>query len=369
MSQKSLAGANIVFPDCIICLTPLQSNLITPIKCGHVFHEECFRNWRNKGNEDICPLCKRDSSNILKLIYDIKYCQDDNTSQEPQTLNQLLERNKYLKIKNDTYEEEIKELKAYNDKCQKTVEGFREKVEENNKNMMKYKNEYLSIKTLLDEEKEKNSKNCEIIEKLKKDNKILQDFKNKFEMKNQIDEETQKIILNKDIDQMQDDFDKQFYKLLNDDDEKKGLHEYFYVLQQKILKLTQENNELNKYKKNIMMREKSNNNNLFSQMLQLSGSNNKRNYFDYLSDKKKVITDNKKKTNIINNTDANISNNNNNKSDEKNNLKENVESKRQINAIKLKNNNNNMINNEFKKLFTNPLKKKDLTFKKNNINN
>ena len=224
MSQKSLAGANIVFPDCIICLTPLQSNLITPIKCGHVFHEECFRNWRNKGNEDICPLCKRDSSNILKLIYDIKYCQDDNTSQEPQTLNQLLERNKYLKIKNDTYEEEIKELKAYNDKCQKTVEGFREKVEENNKNMMKYKNEYLSIKTLLDEEKEKNSKNCEIIEKLKKDNKILQDFKNKFEMKNQIDEETQKIILNKDIEQMQDDFDKQFYKLLNDDDEKKGLH-------------------------------------------------------------------------------------------------------------------------------------------------
>ena len=90
-----MTGANIVFPECIICLTPLQSNLITPTNCGHVFHEECFRNWKNKGSDDVCPLCKRDSSHTIKLIYDIKYCQNDNSNQEPQTLSKLLQTNKY----------------------------------------------------------------------------------------------------------------------------------------------------------------------------------------------------------------------------------------------------------------------------------
>ena len=361
MSQNPVAGANIVFPDCIICLTPLQSNLITPIKCGHVFHEECFRNWRNKGNDDICPLCKRDSTVTIKLIYDIKYCQDDNPTQEPQTLNQLLERNKYLKIKNDTYEEEIKELKEYNNKCQKTVESFRENVEENNKNMIRFKNDYLSIKLLLDEEKAKNEKNEEIIQKLKNDNANLQDFKNKFEMKSQIDEETQKIILNKDTDKMQDDFEKQFYKLLNDDDEKKGLHEYFYVLQQKILKLKQENEELTKYKKNTIMKEKNEyNNNIFTQLIQLDGNNHKRNHLEYTMGKKSGINNNKtlgnniEKTNLINDKIQIIDNN---------------ENKRPVNAIKLKNNNNSSMDTEYRKLFNNPFKRKELTFQKKNNSN
>ena len=362
MSKKSVAGANIVFPDCIICLTPLQSNLVTPIKCGHVFHEECFRSWRNKGNDDVCPLCKRDSTNTIKLIYDIKYCQDDNSTQEPQTLNQLLERNKYLKIKNDTYEEEIKELKEYNNKCQKTVEGFKEKVKENLSNMARYKNEYLSIKSLLDEEKEKNEKNAEIIQKLKNENKNLQDFKNKFEIKSQIDEETQKIILNKDIDQMQDDFEKQFYQLLNDDDEKKGLHEYFYVLQQKIVKLKQENEELTKYKKNIMMKERNENNNILTQLIQLDGNNHKRNYLDYAIGKKNGTNNNKNTGNDSGSGSINIIN-------DKNIIKDNNENKRPINAIKLKNNNNTSVDTEFRKIFNNPFKRKELTLqKKNNTN-
>ena len=362
-----MAGANIVFPECIICLTPLQSNLITPTNCGHVFHEECFRSWRNKGSDDVCPLCKRDSSHTIKLIYDIKYCQEDNSNQEPQTLSQLLQRNKYLKFKNDNLEEEVKELKAYNDKCQEKVEGFKKRVEDNSKNMLKYKDEYLSIKVLLDEEKEKNIKFNEQIDILKKEVKNLSDFKNRFEMKNKIDEETEKIILNKDEDKMQEDFEKQFYSLLNDDDEKKGLHEYFYVLQQKILKLTKENEELNKYKKNILSNEKynyTNSNIVYTQLLQLSESKNKRNYMDYFMEKKSNNIDNKKKqinneTNIINTN--NIDNNINNQTF---NTKENFENKRQINSIKLKNNNNNNLSTEFKKIFNNPLRKKELMFKK-----
>ena len=356
MSQKAMAGANIIFPECIICLSPLQSNLITPIKCGHVFHEECFRNWRNKGQKNyLCPLCKQDSTNTIKLIYDIKYCQEDNTSQEPQTLNQLLERNKYLKFKNDSLQEEVKELQEYNNKCQKTVEGFKDKVEENNKNLSRYKNDYLSIKALLDEEKQKNEKNCEIIEKLKNEKKNLENFKNKFEMKNKIDEETQKIILNNNIDQMQDDFEKQFYKLLNDDDEKKGLREYFYVLQQKIMKLKQENDELNKYKKNLNLNMR-NDKDIYTQLIQLTENNHKRNYQDYIKDKKIGITDKK----IILNTN---NDDNNNKLNIINNLNDNNGSKRQINAIKLKSNNNNF-NSNFKKIFNNPLQKKEFAFLK-----
>ena len=355
MTERAMAGANIIFPECIICLTQLQSNLITPVKCGHVFHEECLRNWRNKGEKkDLCPLCKRDATNTIKLIYDIKYCQEDNTSQEPQTLSQLLERNKYLKFKNDSLQEEIKELTEYNDKCQKTVEGFREKVEENLKNVARYKNEFLNMKMLLEEEKVKNEKNIEIIEKLKNEKKILENFKNKFEMKKKIDEETEKIILNDNIEQMEDDFEKQFYKLLNDDDEKKGLKEYFFVLQQKIMKLTQENEELNKYKKKVSMQVKSDND-IYTQLIKLSDNNHKRNYQDFLKDKKSGTNEMK---NIVNNNNDN----NNNTINGVNNMENNNGSKRQINAIKLKTNNNS--NTEYKRLFNNPLKKKELTFLK-----
>ena len=75
----------------------------------------------------------------------------DNLNEEPQTYNELIMRKRILKNRNEKYEEEIKELIEYNNKCQKTIEDFIiKKVEENsNKNMAKYKNEYL------DEEKKK----------------------------------------------------------------------------------------------------------------------------------------------------------------------------------------------------------------------
>ena len=189
----------------------------------------------------------------------------------------------------------------------------------------------------------------------------MQDFKDKFEMKSQIDEETQKIILNKDIDKIQDDFEKQFYKLLNDDDEKKGLHEYFYVLQQKILKLKQENEELTKYKKNIMMKEKhENNNNIFTQLIQLDENNHKRNHLEYTMGKKGCINNNK---NFGNNSETNKIIN------DKNIIKDNNENKRPVNAIKLKNNNNSIMDTEFRKIFNNPFRRKELTFQKKNNSN
>ena len=366
-----MAGTNIIFPECIICLSPLQSNLVTPVICGHVFHEECLKNWRNKGNNDNCPICKRDCSHNIKLIFDIKYCSDDDFKEEPQTLNELIMRNRILKDKTKKYEEEIKDLTEYNNKCQKTVEDFIKKVEENTQNMAKYKNEYLTLKCLLDEEKEKNQKNMEIIDKLKQEKNNLENFKRRFELKSEIDEETEKIILNKDTEKAQEDFEKQFYKLLNDDDENKGLREYFYVLQQKILKLTQKNEELLKEKKNNYAKERdkfnfpyNNQNATFTQLLQLSSNTKKRNYIDFMEENKiknnnNIINKNGENNVINNNVSKNTDNNKNKNINEGFNIiiSENPNNKRNVNLLQLKTNNN-------KKIFNNPLNKKELFFKK-----
>ena len=382
MSQSIMAGTNIVFPECLVCLQPLQSDLVTPVNCGHVFHEDCLRDWHNKGNNDNCPICKRDSSHSIKLIYEIKYCSEDEIKEEPKTLTELLMRNRSLKSRNELMEKEIKELTEYNNKCQKTVEDFIKQVEQNTKNMAKYKNEYLTLKYLLDEEKEKNQKNMEIIDKLKEEKNDLENFKNRFELRDEINKETDNIFLNKDKDKIQEDLDIQFYKLLNDDDEKKGLREYFYVLQQKIQKLTTQNEELAKEKKDLLAKEKekynfgfNNSTPNFTQLLQLSTNVKKRNYNEYIQEYKNKDKDKNKlnsseeKNNMNNSSNNKEENNIKNKNDKS---KEGIDiimndysnNKRQINALRLKKTNNDNIGFEFKKLYQNPLKKKgELLFK------
>ena len=382
MSQSIMAGTNIVFPECLVCLQPLQSDLVTPVNCGHVFHEDCLRDWHNKGNNDNCPICKRDSSHSIKLIYEIKYCSENEIKEEPKTLTELLMRNRSLKSRNELMEKEIKELTEYNNKCQKTVEDFIKQVEENTKNMAKYKNEYLTLKYLLDEEKEKNQKNLEIIDKLKEEKNDLENFKNRFELRDEINKETDNIFLNKDKDKIQEDLDIQFYKLLNDDDEKKGLREYFYVLQQKIQKLTTQNEELAKEKKDLLAKEKekynfgfNNSTPNFTQLLQLSTNVKKRNYNEYIQEYKNKDKDKNKlnsseeKNNMNNSSNNKEENNIKNKNDKS---KEGIDiimndysnNKRQINALRLKKTNNDNIGFEFKKLYQNPLKKKgELLFK------
>ena len=380
MSQSLLAGTNIVFPECLVCLQPLQSDLVTPVNCGHVFHEDCLRDWHNKGNNDNCPICKRDSSHSIKLIYEIKYCSEDEIKEEPKTLTELLMRNRSLKSRNEMMEKEIKELTEYNNKCQKTVEDFIKQVEENTKNMAKYKNEYLTLKYLLDEEKEKNQKNLEIIDKLKEEKNDLENFKNRFQLREEINKETDNIFLNKDKDKVQEDLDVQFYKLLNDDDEKKGLREYFYVLQQKIQKLTTQNEELIKEKKDLLVKEKekfnfgfNNPTPNYTQLLQLSTNIKKRNYNEYIQEyknKEKNKLNSIEEKNNMNNSSNNKDENNIKNKNDKNNEGINIivndysNNKRQINAIRLKKTNNDNIGFEFKKMYQNPLKKKgELLFK------
>ena len=44
-----------IYPECAICFEALDSNLIAPIKCGHIFHEKCLETWKNREN----MMCKK----------------------------------------------------------------------------------------------------------------------------------------------------------------------------------------------------------------------------------------------------------------------------------------------------------------------
>ena len=106
----------------------------------------------------------------------------------------------------------------------------------------------------------------------------------------------------------------------------------------------------------------------------LTSEPKKRNYIEYMRDNK--INDNNKlneeKKNLKKGLDIkDVSNDsfdattNNNKNNKGINLiiNENSQNKRKINTIKLNYNNNKNIGKDNKKLFTNPLNKKELTFK------
>ena len=47
--------------DCTICLIELQSNDVTTIKCGHIFHTECIDAWAAKSEKKYaqCPNCRQ----------------------------------------------------------------------------------------------------------------------------------------------------------------------------------------------------------------------------------------------------------------------------------------------------------------------
>lgn len=44
---------------CAICMNPVKKTRRTSeLKCGHVFHNHCIKDWETKGG-DRCPLCRK----------------------------------------------------------------------------------------------------------------------------------------------------------------------------------------------------------------------------------------------------------------------------------------------------------------------
>lgn len=283
MSKKSKAGNQFSFPDCTICLQPLQCNLITSL-CGHVFHQKCFNDWKANGN-DRCPICKSDASYMIKLIYDVKYSNKSNDEQaDPESIDQIFEQKLNLEKKNFQLENEKKEMLEQFENFQNKMEDLEKKVEDNTENTMKYRQNYLEMKLKYDELNDAEEKNEQLIRKLKKENQNLKsniEFnQEKIKINNQIDS-----ISKKDNIESGKEFDAIFYKLANSDDgELKELREYYHVLEQNILKLQKENENLKKEKK----MQYNNNLNLFCFNKDLNNfSKQKRDYQDLMNQNKK----------------------------------------------------------------------------------
>ena len=283
MSKKSIAGNAFSFPDCTICLEPLQCNLITSL-CGHVFHQKCFKDWKLNGNER-CPICKKDASLDIKLIYDVKYSNKNNDEQtEPESIDKIFQQKLILEKENIKLENEKKNILEDFKNFQNKVEDFQKRVEENTENTMKYRQNYLEMKIKYDELNDKDEKNEQLIRKLKKENQNLKDNiefnEEKSKINNQID-----LISKKDNIESGKQFDAIFYKLSNSDNgELKELREYYHVLEQNIVKLQKENENLKKEKKMQI----NNNLNLLLYNKDLNNfSKQKRDYQDLINQNKK----------------------------------------------------------------------------------
>ncbi|EER19102.1 conserved hypothetical protein, partial [Perkinsus marinus ATCC 50983] len=56
-------GCSSVIPDssscCSVCLSSYQTDdVVTVLKCGHLFHDECVRKWIALAHVPACPLCR-----------------------------------------------------------------------------------------------------------------------------------------------------------------------------------------------------------------------------------------------------------------------------------------------------------------------
>lgn len=44
--------------ECSICVEPLNDNIAIKLKCNHIFHQKCLKEWLNKSKNKDCPLCR-----------------------------------------------------------------------------------------------------------------------------------------------------------------------------------------------------------------------------------------------------------------------------------------------------------------------
>ncbi|VWU51578.1 conserved protein, unknown function [Hepatocystis sp. ex Piliocolobus tephrosceles] len=142
-------------PYCCICHLQLKYNLCVEKACGNVFHYECMERWIEV--QRVCPLCKASCNNngLIRIHYELK---EDNTTllyDELQTKskNELCEKiiqrendlnkrdydlNK-IKAEKDICEYEIFTLKNKNKILSDTIEKYKKQVDDEKKEQKKLK--------------------------------------------------------------------------------------------------------------------------------------------------------------------------------------------------------------------------------------
>ena len=300
-----------IYPECAICFEALDSNLIAPIKCGHIFHEKCLETWK-KSNQSICPLCRNDASGTVKLIYDIKFSLNNNKD-NLLTMEQLIQDNQKLIRQNEIIKKQIQQINEIREKENNDINDLIEKYKLCVKNSNEYKNKLLNIKIQYENEIEKNKNNVLLIQDLENKIKELEMIKEKYDKRFELEEKFNKIS-NSNLENKQEQLNLIINNLLYEDDDGKSLNEYFYVLSNQIEKLKKENESLKKQKneKNSLNQEIENKQNTIKIF---SSSNRKRTFNEYLEERKKlnqteeIIFDDKKQKDKDNknfNTNENI---------------------------------------------------------------
>lgn len=44
--------------NCVICLESLKNKKISKMRCGHIFHDTCIKEWLDSSSYQNCPICR-----------------------------------------------------------------------------------------------------------------------------------------------------------------------------------------------------------------------------------------------------------------------------------------------------------------------
>lgn len=253
-----MTSPEIQFPECSICFGPLNSQLSTPTKCGHIYHTECLEKYLNLKNDKKCPLCRQDATTILKLIFDIKFAlpnMNNNENNEQSTIvkstEEIIKENQKLLAEKKILMEDKQFMYEQFTELSQEIDNLIKKQETYFKREEQHKNTVLSqnLKIQLKEEEIAQLKQ----ELINKDNTIqsLNQCKKELELTkktNQSSDELMKEIMGDQNEILE--FKDRITEMMNRDDGGKTLSEYIYVFEQKMKKLEQENEELKKKSSN-----------------------------------------------------------------------------------------------------------------------
>ena len=269
-----------------------------------------------------CPICRQDASATVKLIYDIKYSINAVSTGEEQcsedeaevTMDEVMKENfKYKRI-NETLKHQIKDMTDNYKQLTDTIDEYIQKFKDNEKRTKEYKQQLLMLNVKVNEEKAKNEMLCQDIEELKNKNNDLEKVKKELELQLGVNKEMNEFI--SEINQKEKDVNlkERYIDIMSKNDGGRTLSEYFYVLEERVKRLTKENEELKK--------KKYESDNAFGGEFKIKEFVNKRKYNEYVMHKEsaeKKGNENKgssaKERTIINN-----SNNNNNNNGKSNNM-------------------------------------------------
>ena len=198
-----------------------------------------------------CPICRQDASATVKLIYDIKYAvntlpEEGSEDETEVTMDQVMKENfKYKRI-NETLQHQIKDMSDNYKQLTDTIDEYIQKFKDNEKRTKEYKQQLLMLNMQVNEEKAKNEMLSQDVKELKNKNTDLEKIKKELELQLGINKEMNEFI--NEINQKEKDVNlkERYIDIMSKNDGGRTLSEYFYVLEERVKRLTKENEELKK---------------------------------------------------------------------------------------------------------------------------